>query len=234
MYRAFRVFYFSLLQFFIFNSSTTLAEQVLESTIQPEKRQGQWVHSDELTPGMKILTSDNRTLTVQQGWAQKNNRATTYNFEVANDHTYYVTSHKLWAHNMTDCGKKSRWRRFTDWALRRDSKAITGSPDHAKHLSKLIREKKARILVHVRDKGDYVEVLIRQKNITPEMIVKVRRSIIDFAEKTNVDVRLVPGVEQIIHNGYRAESRLNYILFTDGGRKEIDGFSAEYIKYLLE
>lgn len=61
---------------------------------------GHWVHSDKLMPGMKILTADNQVLVVKENWVQRKQNATTYNFEVAKSHSYFVSKHKLWAHNI--------------------------------------------------------------------------------------------------------------------------------------
>lgn len=60
---------------------------------------GQWIHSDHLRPGMKVMTSDNRFLTVKESWAKSPETTTTYNFEVADAHTYFVSENNLWVHN---------------------------------------------------------------------------------------------------------------------------------------
>lgn len=67
---------------------------------------GQWINSDELKPGMKILTADNKLLVVERSWDARPQKATTYNFEVKDSHTYFVEKSNMWAHNMGNCDEK--------------------------------------------------------------------------------------------------------------------------------
>lgn len=84
---------------------------------------GQWVHSGQLQPGMKILTADNQFLTIHKAWVKRKDTATTYNVEVENNHTYFVGDQKIWAHNTTDCDNPGLIKRAWQWVFGKPKQA---------------------------------------------------------------------------------------------------------------
>lgn len=77
---------------------------------------GKWVHSDQLKPGMKLVTAEGKVLTIAKQWQAKPTHETTYNLTVKNNHTYFVSEKSIWSHNMADCDEKLTtriWRRLT-------------------------------------------------------------------------------------------------------------------------
>ncbi len=61
-----------------------------------------WTSAGELTPGMRVLTANEKWLTTERV-EEKQGRATVYNFEVADFHTYFVGMQAAWVHNQ-GCG----------------------------------------------------------------------------------------------------------------------------------
>lgn len=107
--------------------ATLLISSLMTSAVADEKKPksaNQWIHSDQLKPGMKIITADNRVLTVLSEWKQTPEPVTTYNFEVAGNHTYFVSQEKLWVHNMADCDKKTIWEKLKDRVFRKKTPAV--------------------------------------------------------------------------------------------------------------
>ena len=61
-----------------------------------------WIDAQQLQPGMILETIHGGRLTVDQVWKKIDN-TTTYNFEVADYHTYFVGRKSAWVHNMNEC-----------------------------------------------------------------------------------------------------------------------------------
>lgn len=92
---------FLLLGFFLF---TIVLSGIASATSDDEDQlDGKWILSENLKPGMKLITADNKVLTVMQTWQQKDNTATTYNFTIDDHHTYFIGKQTIWTHNTTQC-----------------------------------------------------------------------------------------------------------------------------------
>lgn len=79
---------------------------------------GQWIKSEDIKPGMKLISGDGKILLVSSAWQQRPVNTKTYNLAVKGHHTYFIGQQKIWTHNMADCGDsdgfiKKWWRRLT-------------------------------------------------------------------------------------------------------------------------
>ena len=72
----------------------------------PENAKGTWICADELRSGDELLLADGTIVAIEAVTAEKlSEPETTYNFEVADSHTYYVSDCKVLVHN--DCKTKA-------------------------------------------------------------------------------------------------------------------------------
>ena len=66
----------------------------------PENAKGTWICADELRSGDELLLADGTIVAIEAVTAEKlSEPETTYNFEVADSHTYYVSRSKILTHN---------------------------------------------------------------------------------------------------------------------------------------
>ena len=66
----------------------------------PENAKGTWICADELRSGDELLLADGTIVAIEAVTAEKlSEPETTYNFEVADFHTYYVSDCKVLVHN---------------------------------------------------------------------------------------------------------------------------------------
>lgn len=73
----------------------------------PENAKGTWICADELRSGDELLLADGTIVAIEAVTAEKlSEPETTYNFEVADSHTYYVSELNVLVHN--DCRGKNK------------------------------------------------------------------------------------------------------------------------------
>ena len=73
----------------------------------PENAKGTWICANELRSGDELLLADGTIVAIEAVTAEKlSEPETTYNFEVADFHTYYVSDCKVLVHN-SDCLAKT-------------------------------------------------------------------------------------------------------------------------------
>lgn len=104
---------------------------------EPVNDTGVWLDSEKLQPGMKVVTHDNKILTVHSKWQKRVEPETTYNFSVNHGHTYFVSESNIWVHNTCEGDNRSRFRRWWDRVSGREQKAIDISNLKAKRLEEL-------------------------------------------------------------------------------------------------
>ena len=68
----------------------------------PFMTEGGWITTANLQPGMQLKTFDGRPVTVAAK-VDNGKKARTYNFEVAEFHTYFVGKSGIWVHNAGPC-----------------------------------------------------------------------------------------------------------------------------------
>ena len=66
-----------------------------------------WNHANELEPGDELYTSTGGWVRVSGGTLLGRNQLV-YNFEVAEDHTYFAGDLGVWVHNISRCEKRRR------------------------------------------------------------------------------------------------------------------------------
>ena len=80
----------------------------------PENAKGTWICADELRSGDELLLADGTIVAIEAVTAEKlSEPETTYNFEVADFHTYYVSRSKVLTHNK--CRKEWAKERKRYW-----------------------------------------------------------------------------------------------------------------------
>ena len=92
----------------------------------PENAKGTWICANELRSGDELLLADGTIVAIEAVTAEKlSEPETTYNFEVADSHTYYVSDCKVLVHN--DCVSKARKKAVNEaWKQERELVAKTG------------------------------------------------------------------------------------------------------------
>lgn len=99
---------------------------------QSENAKGTWICADELRAGDELLLADGTIVAIEAVTAEKlSEPETTYNFEVADSHTYYVSDSKVLVHN--DCKRKEAvkkaWKQEQQRALNGEKLSRDWSPD---------------------------------------------------------------------------------------------------------
>ena len=85
--------------FYVLNA--LLDRSVVKYEGEPESAKGVWICANELQIGDKVLLSDGNFVTIKAVEVEKLDALqTTYNFEVAYFHSYYVSDSKILVHNV--------------------------------------------------------------------------------------------------------------------------------------